>query len=352
MTILTNHEWEQFTSQYPDIHLLQSAAWGELKRQFGWSVERGVVGSLGAQVLFRNLLPGITMAYIPKGPVGLTSPSDPGWEYFLAEIDRLCKRKHAFLLKIEPDAFEYGSKEKYPNNLEGSWVEPFFDAPPVGLKASQFSIQPPRTIMVNLAFTEELILNRMKQKTRYNIRLAQRSEVKVTATDNLALFSEMIQETGERDQFGVHDQHYYASCFNYFKPLGQCELLLASYESEPLAMIMVFALGCRAWYLYGASRNLYRAKMPTYLLQWEGMRWAIQHGCQTYDLWGVPDEDLETLEAQFSERSAGLWGVYRFKRGFGGTLLRSAGPWERIYNPVLYRFYDYWLRRSRRDTYS
>jgi len=347
MTSLTKHEWENFTSQYPDIHLLQSAAWGELKAHFGWSVERIGAGDLGAQVLFRTVIPYVTMAYIPKGPVGLTSPSEPGWENFLAEIDRVCRKKHAFLLRIEPDAWESASRIETQEPNQAAWVEPFFDSLPPGLQFSPYSIQPPRTIVVSLAAAEELILNRMKQKTRYNIRLAQRSEVKISSTDNLDLFSEMIQETGERDQFGVHDRYYYQSCFKIFKPLGQCELLLASFEDEPLAMLMVFARGRRAWYLYGASRNIHREKMPTYLLQWEAIRWAIQHGCQTYDLWGVPDEDLETLEANFSDRSAGLWGVYRFKRGFGGALLRSAGPWERIYNPFLFRIYRYWLQRSK-----
>jgi peptidoglycan pentaglycine glycine transferase (the first glycine) len=349
MSTLTDHEWENFTSQYLDIHLLQTAAWGELKAHFGWSVERIVVGDLGAQVLFRTVIPGVTMAYIPKGPVGLTNQSELGWENFLAEIDRVCRKKHAFLLEIEPDAWESASQRETQEPNEGAWIEPFIDRLPPGLQISQHSIQPPRTIVVNLAAAEEYILNRMKQKTRYNIRLAQRSDVKVFPTDNLDLFSEMIQETGERDQFGVHDLNYYQSCFNIFKPLGQCELLLARFEDEPLAMLMVFARGRRAWYLYGASRDIYREKMPTYLLQWEAMRWAIQHGCQTYDLWGVPDKDLETLEANFSGRSAGLWGVYRFKRGFGGTLLRSAGPWNRIYNPFLFRIYHYWLQRSKGD---
>lgn len=347
MTTLTGHEWEDFTSQYPDIHLLQTAAWGELKAHFGWSVERIVVGDLGAQVLFRTIIPGVTMAYIPKGPVGLTSPSALGWENFLAGIDRVCRKNHAFLLEIEPDAWESASRRETQVSNEGAWIEPFFDTLPTGLQISPHSIQPPRTIVVNLAADEEFILNRMKQKTRYNIRLAQRSDVKVSSTDDLDLFFEMIQETGERDQFGVHDLNYYQSCFKLFKPHAQCELLLARFEDEPLAMLMVFAHGRRAWYLYGASRDIHREKMPTYLLQWEAMRWAIQHGCQTYDLWGVPDEELETLENNFSDRSAGLWGVYRFKRGFGGTLLRSAGPWNRIYNPFLFRIYRYWLQRSR-----
>ncbi len=105
---------------------------------------------------------------------------------------------------------------------------------------------------------------------------------------------------------------------------------------------MAFANGKRAWYFYGASANEHRERMPTYLLQWEAMRWARSLGCTLYDMWGVPDEDEETLEANFTTRSAGLWGVYRFKRGFGGRLTRAASPWDRVYNPFLYGFYRWW----------
>jgi len=111
------------------------------------------------------------------------------------------------------------------------------------------------------------------------------------------------------------------------------------------AGLMVFAHGRRAWYFYGASASDHRDRMPTYILQWEAMRWARAHGCTEYDLWGVPDADEDTLENEFSERSDGLWGVYRFKRGFGGRLCRSAGPWDRIYQPVLYKFYERWASR-------
>ena len=84
--------------------------------------------------------------------------------------------------------------------------------------------------------------------------------------------------------------------------------------------------------------------MPNHLLQWEAMRWARYQGCTEYDLWGVPDADLDTLEANFKQQTAGLWGVYRFKRGFGGKLLRSAGPWDRVYKPFLYRLYTIVMR--------
>jgi lipid II:glycine glycyltransferase (peptidoglycan interpeptide bridge formation enzyme) len=102
---------------------------------------------------------------------------------------------------------------------------------------------------------------------------------------------------------------------------------------------MVFANGLRAWYVYGASNNEERNRMPTYLLQWEAIRWAKSKGCEEYDLWGVPDENEEMLEANFESRHDGLWGVYRFKRGFGGELKRAAQALDKVYNPLLYWVY-------------
>jgi lipid II:glycine glycyltransferase (peptidoglycan interpeptide bridge formation enzyme) len=148
-----------------------------------------------------------------------------------------------------------------------------------------------------------------------------------------------MEITGGRDEFGVHSREYYQQVYERFHPRGECELLIAEYEGQPLAGVIVFARGPRAWYFYGASSNEYRELMPTYLLQWEAMRWARQRGCTQYDLWGVPDEDEETLEANFTTRSDGLWGVYRFKRGFGGQLCRAPAAWDRVYQPLLYRLY-------------
>jgi lipid II:glycine glycyltransferase (peptidoglycan interpeptide bridge formation enzyme) len=109
---------------------------------------------------------------------------------------------------------------------------------------------------------------------------------------------------------------------------------------------MVFANGNRAWYVYGASNDQERNRMPTYLLQWEAIRWAKSHGCEEYDLWGVPDENEETLEANFETRHDGLWGVYRFKRGFGGELKRAAQALDRVYNPLLYWAYTKYMMRN------
>jgi len=184
----------------------------------------------------------------------------------------------------------------------------------------------------------------MKQKTRYNVRLAEKKGVTVRAWDDLDGFHQMMQVTGGRDDFGVHSLDYYRRAYQLFHPTGMAELLVAEYEGQPLAALMVFARGRRAWYVYGASNDQERNRMPTYLLQWEAIRWAKVRGCEEYDLWGGPDEDEAKLEAQFESRHDGLWGVYRFKRGFGGELKRAVQAMDRVYSPLLYKLYLQFLR--------
>ena len=312
-------EWDAWLNRYPDAHLLQTSAWGELKSDFGWEAEFVKSGTCGALVLLRKLPLGLRIAYIPKGPIG------EDWLSLWSEVDTLCRRKGAVFLKVEPDGLE--------RDVEG--LRPQF----AGFGKESRPIQPRQTILVSLEGSEEDWLGRMKQKTRYNIRLAERKGIKVTETSDLDVFQDLMKATGERDGFGVHSQAYYQRAYDLFAPQGACSILLASYQEKPLAALMLFARGRRAWYFYGASNNEERNRMPTYLLQWEAMRWAAGKGCLEYDLWGVPDASEEELEANFSNRQDGLWGVYRFKRGFGGELVRSAGAWDRVYQPVLYHLY-------------
>jgi len=327
MSLLDAQGWERFTSAQPHAHLLQSAAWGELKAGFGWRPERIQVGEVGAQILFRRLPLGLSMAYLPKGPLG------GRWEQLWPEVDRLCRRRGAILLKLEPDAWE-----EEEAGLTG-WL--------AGFRPGGTPVQPRRTALISLEGPENAWLERMKQKTRYNIRLAERKGIEVSLSQDVAAFHALMLVTGKRDGFGVHSLAYYQRAFQLFEPQGKAALLMASYEGRPLAGLMAFCAGERAWYLYGASSDEERSRMPTYLLQWEAMRWAANKGCTTYDLWGVPDCDEVRLEAEFEQRHDGLWGVYRFKRGFGGQIKRAAQTWEKIYNPALYHLYRWWSARRR-----
>ena len=323
MPELSPNEWNEFFKRHPTAHILQSAEWGELKAGFGWKPMRVVCEDCGAQVLFRNLPLGYQLAYIPKGPIG--NKKQALW----AEIDALCRRNRVVFLKVEPDAWEDD--------------EPDLSAD--GFRPSRHSIQPRRTITLDIRASEDDLLAAMKQKTRYNIRLAQKKDVIVKASDDVVTFSQMMDTTGQRDDFGVHSASYYQRAYELFQPKGACELLIASYQGQPLAGLMVFACGQRAWYFYGASSNQQRNRMPTYLLQWEAIRWAKSRGCTSYDLWGVPDEDETTLEDTFIERNDGLWGVYRFKRGFGGQLKRAVQAWDKVYKSLIYSGYLFTVKR-------
>jgi lipid II:glycine glycyltransferase (peptidoglycan interpeptide bridge formation enzyme) len=333
-------EWDEFLKEYQDAHILQSARWGELKASFGWQATRIQAGGMGAQLLFRRLPLGFSLAYIPRGPVGAPNSaagvssgvgaSSATWTELLNQVDAACRKRRSVFLKIEPDTWENAGE----------------CPPPAGFRSGLQSIQPPRTILIDLGGPDEEVLGRMKQKTRYNIRLAMKKGVVIRPSADLDLFHRMMEATGQRDQFGVHSLEYYRKAYELFHPYGECELLLAELEGEPLSMLMVFARGRRAWYFYGASSSIHREAMSTYLLQWEAMRWARSMGCSEYDLWGVPDAEESVLEKEFTQRSDGLWGVYRFKRGFGGVLRRSAGPWDRVYQPALFRLYQLWLRRG------
>lgn len=334
MPEISQSEWDAWIADIRHIHLLQTGAWGELKSSFGWQpvrwVDRIPGATVGAQILFRRLPLGFSIAYIARGPVAEGGNHDMNWPQLWPALDQICKRHRAIFLRIEPDRWED----------EGN------PAPaPHGMVNSLHSIQPPRTILVDLKGNEENILARMKQKTRYNIRLADKKGIRVYPTSDLADFYRLITVTGTRDQFGVHSLEYYQTAYDLFSPTGNGQLFQADYEGEPLAALMVFIHGERAWYLYGASSDLHREKMPTYLLQWEAMRWAKAQGATEYDLYGIPDLPEPDLERDFTLRSDGLWGVYRFKRGFGGIVRRAAGPWDRIYQPALYRLYQYFADR-------
>jgi peptidoglycan pentaglycine glycine transferase (the first glycine) len=338
-TIVNRKTWDTFVANHPAGHLLQTWAWGELKARFGWQAIRlALVESehilAGTQVLFRSVPPAFSIAYVPKGPL-VDWTQRPQANAFLAGLHRLCRSQHSILLKIEPHASN--------SDVLRDTISRY------GFVVSHFSVQPPRTILVDLTPTEENILATMKQKTRYNIRLATRKGVTIhhgTSRD-LPTFYRLMQITSQRDRFGIHSLDYFHTAFELFTP-DRAALLLAEVQEEPVAGLMVFMHGSTAYYLFGASSNTHREKMPTYLLQWEAMRWAKAHGCQSYDLWGIPDADEATLESEFvahGETSAGLWGVYRFKRGFGGQVTRAVSTFDFVYNRPLYWIYRQWMIR-------
>ncbi|MCS6847180.1 MAG: peptidoglycan bridge formation glycyltransferase FemA/FemB family protein [Anaerolineae bacterium] len=328
---ISESEWDSFVSHHPHGHILQTQAWGKLKAAHGWRAARAsVFGDQNRPVgvaltLIRTLPYGLgKIAYVPRGPV-VNWDNETHVEAAVYTIYRLARNHGAFAAVIEPDLLDTPSDRHLLERLK--------------LQPVDFHVQPRRTIWVNLDVDEDVdILAAMKPKTRYNIGLAKRRGVTVRtgSVDDAGLFYAMMRTTAERDAFAIHPLSYYRDFLDLFTRGADApaRLLIAEYRHEPLAALIVTALGERAIYLYGASANSHRELMPTYLLQWEAMLWARRRGCKTYDMWGVPDEDEATLEANFEKRNDGLWGVYRFKRGFGGQVVRHIGAWVYVLSPL------------------
>jgi peptidoglycan pentaglycine glycine transferase (the first glycine) len=335
--VFPSKKWDQFVEQHPYGHFLQTSEWGELKSEHGWkSVRANLVNANaellgGAVVLFRRLPYRLgTLAYVPRGPV-------VNWderELAVAAVRttaKLARSRGAIAMILEPGLLDTPSDRRTLQEAH--------------LMEVDIHVQPRRTIWVNLDVEEEVdILALMKQKTRYNVGLAKRKGVTVRTGTNadLPMFYSMMQTTAERNVFSIYPLEYYQTFMRLFADAQhqKAALLIAEFEKRPLAMMIVAVSGKRATYLYGASDNDGRDMMPTYLLQWEAMRWARERGCVTYDLWGVPDEDEATLEAHFKDRDDGLWGVYRFKRGFGGQIVRHIGAWAQVFSPLRWWLYN------------
>lgn len=341
-------------------HLLQSWEWGQVKARYGWqpfhlvwndqtskliktwpvTEERPLAAAL---VLVRTIpLGGLaaraSVAYAPKGPL-LDWENVPLRERVLRDLRAFARRKGAIFVKIDPEV-RVGTglpntPDDQPDPLGQSLVSTLQAQ---GWLFSQEQIQYRNTVLLDLTPSEETLLARMKQKTRYNVRLAARRgvAVRVGAESDLGLLARMYAETSVRDGFAIRAQEYYLDLWRTFLRAGMLEPLIAEVEGEAVAGVMVFRFAERAYYLNGMSREAHREKMPNYLLQWEAMRRAKTAGCTAYDLWGAPNV--------FDARDP-MWGVFRFKEGFGGEVVRHLGAWDLPIQPFMYRLYTKILPR-------
>jgi peptidoglycan pentaglycine glycine transferase (the first glycine) len=318
--------WDGFVRKSSG-HVLQSYAWGELKSRYGWQAERW--GRLeashiqsGAQVLLRRLLPGLRIAYIPRGPI---SPQPN----FVGALRSTLQSRGIFLLKVEPNWLRDDLGDEI---MAGA-----------SFHRSAETIQPPSTIRLDLTRPEDAILSGMKPKWRYNIRLSEKKGVVVregTAAD-LPFFYELLLITAKRDRFAVHPRAYYCEAFELLAGRDAARLFVAELGGQVLAMIFATAFEDEAIYLYGASGNLHRNVMPNHALHWAAIQWAKARGCKRYDLWGVPAAEVgATPSTGTAELSSFLPdSLAQFKRGFGGEEVQFTGAWDYIYSFSSYRLY-------------
>jgi peptidoglycan pentaglycine glycine transferase (the first glycine) len=336
-------EWNAALAALPNAHLLQSWEWGEFKAGYGWEPERLLwctpddKPAAAAQVLARRMrAPGLgfsrSVLYVPRGPV-LDWRRVELADQVLRELRELSARPGILQIKIDPDVpVGYGLPDSAEAEEDPVGCALMQRLPALGYRPSPEQIQFRNTFIIDLRPGEDRLLASMKQKTRYNIRLAERHGVKVRApgADDLPALYQMYAETSVRDRFVIRSADYYQDVWGRFLQAGLAQPFLAEVEGQSVAALIVYRFAKRAWYLYGMSRDLHRDRMPSYLLQWEAIRWSKAAGCTQYDLWGAPDR-FDTTDP--------MWGVFRFKEGLGGRLVRTIGAWDAASRRVQYRLY-------------
>jgi peptidoglycan pentaglycine glycine transferase (the first glycine) len=343
----TRAEWDGWLWGSPGGgHVLQSYEWGEFKRRLGWRpirlvLERdGKVVGLGQFLAYNTApVPGVLL-YCTKGP-WLPWDDEEAVRTFFEGVRAVAGREGAHTVKIEPEVLEQHEDVKA---LLGG----------IGFRKARYDLNQKTTLVVDLSLPEEELLARMRSKTRYNVRLAARKGVEVVEPDfeeAWETFYEWMKATSARKEDYVlrRPRDYLRGVMGAMHEAGQGHLFLAKHEGTPLAGMYVFTFGDKYWYMYGASSDEKRNLKPNYLLQWEVMRWARERGLTHYDMVGVPKaEDLD--------ESSSLWGVYKFKEGFGGEIVDSLGCFDLPvrrgraaawyeFEPVYYRLY-YKLRNN------
>lgn len=379
--------WNSLISNLLNPHFLQTYEWGQVKAKYGWSPLYAVwdadgrwkvepeAGSLSIfpspvaaalllkrQILRNGFAARLSILYSPKGPL-LDWSNVPLRNRVLADLQSFARQQGAIFCKMDPDivlgrGVPGGEGDAGDDNGQAIVAE----LKSRGWEYSSDQIQFRNTVLVDLTASEEEMLARMKQKTRYNVRLAEKKgvTVRIGTIEDLPDLYQMYAETSVRDGFVIRDEGYYQTVWNIFMgnipssvsshqfstsnlpvPLTTYQLpfaepLIAEVDHQPVAAIFVFYFAGRAYYVYGMSRTTHREKMPTYLLQWEAMKRAKLYGCIAYDLWGAPE---------VFDESDSLWGVYRFKEGLGGQVVRTLGAWDYAPNPLWYKMYSEIIRR-------
>ncbi len=324
----TLQEYEAFVQSHPKGNFTQSYLWGKQKPMWDWKAiavrgEDGKIKGSMAVMIRKMPLVGRTLMYACRGPVCDLDDKET-FGQLLEGAKALAAQYKSYVIKIDPDV-------PSSNTAFAQMLHSFGFRGKEGGKNFE-AIQPRYVFRLQVeGKTEEEVQAGFHQKWRYNIRVALKKgvEVKICGKEMIPAFSDLMLTTGVRDGFVTRQPEYFAAMLDN---LGEhCRLYMAFHEGTPIAGTLTIHYGDKVWYLYGASSNEHRNLMPNYLLQWEMIRWAIETGCRVYDFRGVSGDVSEDNP---------LYGLYRFKKGFGGDFTEFVGEMDLVLNKAVYLFME------------
>jgi lipid II:glycine glycyltransferase (peptidoglycan interpeptide bridge formation enzyme) len=310
-------DWDALVAANPDGgHMLQTRAWGEAKRRWGWQpvyrvaeLEAGTPGRRIAVLFLRRRVPGLGwLWYCPKGP-GVVSVAQ--LRRVLADRSSL---EGAFAVEVEPEIADTPENRSALEDL--------------GLRKVE-DVQIARaTLCVDLSADEDAILASFRPKTRYNVRLAARRGVSVSTVpcepDAVAAMHRLMGMAFRHAGLPLRPLPYYAAYWRLFEASGQGALFLARLGEEVLAGAYVVWFGEKGWYKDGGSSPRHREVMAPHLLQWEVMRFLRARGVRSYDLFAAP------RRADLDDPANPVRGLWQFKSGFSEDLREFVGTWADV----------------------
>ncbi len=336
-------EYEKFVNTHPNGGITQSVKWHGVKNNWKPEVvvsrddDGKIVG--GMSVLVQKIpMIGTALLYAPRGPV-CDWHNRKIMDDLKRGADELAKKHRAHIFKIDPDILD--SDEAFASMIRSMGFSQVKGGEGFETIQARFNYR-----LYLEGRTEDEIFANLTQKTRYNVRVAQKHgvQIRVVGEEYLDDFIRIMQTTGERDGFNVRPKSYFKRMLDC---LGEsCRLYMAFYEEQPVSGAITTNFAGKTCYIYGASDNANRNVMPNYLIQWEMIKWAIETNCTVYDFQGV--------SGNLEEKDNHLYGLYRFKKGFNGTLDELCGEFDFIYRPLTSKLVEKaidlneWIRATKR----
>ncbi len=344
---LNQNEWDEFVvkeSLYSP--LTQSFEWGSILTEEGKDIERlGVYenGELvaGALVIYSRVFGKFKYAFCPKGPVvkyqesGIMNHESGEIEGEIYKIlSSYLKNKNCVFFRIEPELFTLpATSYQLPTTKK------------------TIDIEPRATLFLDLKKTTEELLQGMHQKTRYNIKLAEKKGLEIIEKKDAPEFISLLKQTGERDNFRLHEDAHYQKII----ASDLARQLMVYLDGKLIAGGVFIGYGNTFTYLYGASNYEFRNTMAPYLIQWKAIQLGKSLGYSFYDFYGVaPQVELANTEPlnfaaneyRYDENHKHA-GFTRFKLGYGGKVVQNVGTWDVVQSPTVYRLYEF-MRKIRR----
>ncbi|HKV59043.1 MAG TPA: peptidoglycan bridge formation glycyltransferase FemA/FemB family protein, partial [Ktedonobacteraceae bacterium] len=341
--IADREQWDAFLTSQPRGHLLQSFEWGELNKYLGARVYRlgalqdgHMVGAMSLTVSPVPIpMPGLhwNWLYSSRGPT-VETPASPALPALIESVQKIAKAEHAVVLRLEPNIADDDPDEQ-------SWIDAYRK---LGFRTNPNAVHGRRSWVLDIRPDAEKLLADFKMTWRQNVRVAERKGViirEATSDADFDAYYDLLKLTSDRDAFFIHQKDYHREILRHFASKGDAVLYLAEHEGEAIAAKMLIRFGDWCWDMFGASSNNKRNLKPTYLLQFRCIEWAKARGCSYFDFRTIP-EILEPGEE--------MWGVYEYKKGFGGFSRLNMPTQDYVYRPLIYNAWRKLVeaRRARR----